>query len=483
MIPKTSLTACLLVLSFTVGGRSNGDEYKDPVYHESEILIVEKLPFATIPRNLVYRGPLYWAGKHLPFLEELSNKASTRVLKATVYSPPRTRYMRPAVFVLPSAIFPGFNQKENQDLMCMDFARRGYVAIAVPYPVAPYGPKLLSETVYRGVQVQRAAMRYFTNHPERFAIHPDYFLVAGIGIGAIVANHTALWDEPSEIGANYRGLEKKYGALDGIGESGSFAKPLGILSLGGGIFKIGLVDDNTPPMLLIHGDQDPIVPPSKGFLAEQWLNNLPPKYRVKSTKGRTYYRPPFSKNPLGKPVLGQPYVFGPREIEQALISFQIRHQVRILEGHGANLLTSESGIRRDAADTIFQRTADFFHAIMQDTARFQGESIITDHSKLTYSALTKAKKHEWHVRGGKIVQDSGSSVTVQWDKRAKTRSISLFTYDEIGLKSYPAYLEVHVAPKKNNRHFWPFILVPSLSLLAGWVYFVNGQKQRSGRLG
>lgn len=193
-------------------------------------------------------------------------------LHMNIYSPKNdSEKKRAAVLVMHGGAFAA-GSKDDTDQQtityCDSLAARGFVTAAVEYRLgitATIENKTLtvdsldfSRTVYRGIQDVRAAVRYVRANAEKLGVDPDRIYLIGNSAGAILSLENIYMDKTSEIPAAAQ-KAPDLGGLDAYGEQGYASEANGVAALWGAIHDVALIEDNTKPVLLVHGKADSTV--------------------------------------------------------------------------------------------------------------------------------------------------------------------------------------------------------------------------------
>jgi acetyl esterase/lipase len=199
----------------------------------------------------------------VPYARHISFTGHKEDLYADIYSPKAdSETNRPALIFLHGGAFTSGSRKSQYMVdICRSFAKRGYVTVSLSYRlgVADYfNPVSYGEAVYRGVQDARAAVRYFRANAEKYGIDGNKIFIGGGSAGAIVALHTAYWqqnDVPKYLDAG------KLGPLDITDAYGAYSSAVaGVINCWGAVIDTGYIRKGAAPLVSIHGEKDEIVP-------------------------------------------------------------------------------------------------------------------------------------------------------------------------------------------------------------------------------
>lgn len=167
----------------------------------------------------------------------------------------------------------------SENILTKNFIPKGYVTASIQYRLtSPFDfrpPKInnekLLEVQYKATQDVREAIKYIFENADKFGVDTENVFLIGRSSGAITALSAAYLDD-GEVPAD---LSKKYGQLT------QKEKIRGVISLSGAIYDLSYLEGKDKvPMLIIHGNEDFIVPPNKGFYLG--MKHLTPVYGGKA---------------------------------------------------------------------------------------------------------------------------------------------------------------------------------------------------------
>jgi hypothetical protein len=199
-------------------------------------------------------------------------------LKADIYTPlGDTVTRRPIVILMHGGFFlAGSKQDPEMDLMCRDFAKRGYVAISIQYRLGAnlFAPDLeeeFSKAAIRAVQDLKGAIRFFRESADSlnpYGIEGQVVFTGGYSAGAIAAIHAGYLTSSDNLEPWLNTAIQDLGGLEGsIGNMNYSSNTYGIINLSGGIFELGFIQGTDPLMASVHGDQDGTVPYDSGTVS------------------------------------------------------------------------------------------------------------------------------------------------------------------------------------------------------------------------
>jgi predicted esterase len=169
--------------------------------------------------------------------------------------------------------------KQSENVLTKYFTSKGYVTASIEYRLtSPFDfilPKIndekLLEVQYKATQDVREAIKYIFENADKFGVDTDNVFLIGRSSGAIAVLNAAYLDD-NEVPTN---LSKKYGQL------AKKEKVKGVISLSGAIYDLSYLEGKDKvPMLIIHGNEDFIVPLNKGFYLG--MKHLTPVYGGKA---------------------------------------------------------------------------------------------------------------------------------------------------------------------------------------------------------
>lgn len=200
------------------------------------------------------------AEKDIEFGEVTNFKGQTEKLLLDVYSPEGdTETHRPVILWFHGGGFRPGNDKRQDYIVkfSKDFARRGYVCISINYRIRE-NPK-----------------------DDRTGTMSDALKDAMSGLEWIRANHKKLGVDPSKIivgGGSAGGmLTVNFGFRDGTAaEPWDKTGILGLVNLWGSpepSYLFSVIDKNDPPMIMVHGTEDKILPFDYAVMLDKQLTD------------------------------------------------------------------------------------------------------------------------------------------------------------------------------------------------------------------
>jgi acetyl esterase/lipase len=166
----------------------------------------------------------------------------TEKLRLDLYEPAGdTATLRPAMVVVHGGAFIlGNKGMPDVRMIATDFARRGYVAVSMNYRLA----STMSRTAVQDASHDmKAAVRWLRANAQQLRIDTSRIAGMGSSAGAITC------------------LETAYVPGEGVSGNPGFSSDVhAVASLSGTLSDLNQLDAGEPPMVIIHGTEDPLVP-------------------------------------------------------------------------------------------------------------------------------------------------------------------------------------------------------------------------------
>ena len=251
------------------------------------------------------------------------NKTEMRPLFMDVFSPHGdTVTKRPAIIFAHSGAFM-LGSRKNDDMiaLCDSFARRGYVTATIDYRLGmgaqvtrfigmitklEVTEKNANRAAYRALQDSRAAIRFLKHNAETFGIDSTKIYMAGSSAGAFATLANIYLDKNEELPPEVFS-KPTLGCLDSFGVQGYNSIADAVISLWGAIQNTNIIENDTTPVLLVHGEADDVVPFGKGIPLEGMVE----------------------PNPVYSLIM--PETFGSYCIDTALINRNVFHETYFVE--------------------------------------------------------------------------------------------------------------------------------------------------------
>ena len=205
--------------------------------------------------SMVYATALDWQGV-------------SKNLKLNVFYPKNnveTLAKRPMIMMIFGGAFISGNRNQ-MDGYCMDFAQRGFVAVAIDYRLGKETTLPCSDTlsqekaVYRAVQDAKAAMRYMVANAAFYKIDTTWLFAGGYSAGAGTAN-AMVYNSTAELQQVYPSIVASLGNVNTSGNSLTNTFTIkGIFNNWGGVSSDFFDINEAVPTISFHGGNDGVVP-------------------------------------------------------------------------------------------------------------------------------------------------------------------------------------------------------------------------------
>jgi acetyl esterase/lipase len=202
----------------------------------------EVFPQVSVTRNLTYREGTASTGEPTSLLLDLYEPAGD------------TAPMRPAiVWIHGGGFYKGAKTDAPMSALADRFARRGYVTVSTNYRLAArdtvdpslptFSKPALSQAVANATQDARAALRWLRANAAKYRVDKQRIAIGGGSAGAFTS------------------LQVAYGKGDGEGGGpGSLPEVRAVVDFWGGLLDPNEMKAGGPPLIVIHGTQDKMVP-------------------------------------------------------------------------------------------------------------------------------------------------------------------------------------------------------------------------------
>lgn len=322
-------------------------------------------------------------------------------LELDFYEPdPAEEYLgkRPLVVMFfGGAYILGSKGDADMTAWCDSLAHYGYACASVEYRLDNAANFALPgrgvRAAYRAIQDGRAAIRYLLEDPNGFGfnIDPDHIYTGGESAGAITAIHIAYMEESERPADTFSGfLLSDQGCIDCSGNN--YFQPFsiaGIIDLWGATLDLNFLDvAENVPMVIIHGDQDFIVPYTSG-------------------------------SPFNVPLF--PTMYGAVPMDADLTAKGICHQFYSYPGEGHVFYGLPTGIvtfPNQYWEPVFTQGHEFLYdkTLQFDSPMPAGETMVCQGATEIYDvAATPGSIYCWDVMNGTILSTNNNQVTVQWN--------------------------------------------------------------------
>ena len=168
------------------------------------------------------------------------------------------------IFAHAGGFINGSKDVDDMVALCDSFARKGFVTATIDYRKGfnPLSGGSSERAVYRGIQDGKTAIRYFKTNASLYDIDTNFVFFGGMSAGGFIATHVAAMDKESERpSSTYSSFGvNDLGCLDCGSHTGVSSSVRGVLDYWGAVQDTSIIEGDVPPMLLMHGENDPTVP-------------------------------------------------------------------------------------------------------------------------------------------------------------------------------------------------------------------------------
>lgn len=233
--------------------------------------------------------PNYQIINDIQFGHNIQNNGEPLDLYLDVYMPSveeDTFKVRPLIFLMFGGSFVGGSKEVgNIKMLGREFAKRGYVAVAVQYrleqaqnsldnPILEFADrKEWYSAIMRGAHDLKAAVRYLkytvSDLGNPYAVDTNNITLYGSSAGAIAVLHAFYLDESDEMKPAWKSIIKSFGGIEGNSNDYSFSSMNTVKNLildSGAIDEIDWMteDENYANVLAMQYKNDPSVPFNHG---------------------------------------------------------------------------------------------------------------------------------------------------------------------------------------------------------------------------
>ncbi len=365
------LISISLFIFFNFSAFTQNLRYTKTVFHEIDTLKEVEYAQADFLNNKI--GLLADYNIH-----DGENQTIQKPLYMDIYMPRAdTVTKRPAIiFAHSGAFLIGSRKADDMIAFCDSFARRGYVTATIDYRMGMgasvfwvFGlPNLKIDNnngyraAYRAAQDARAAIRFLKHNAEQYGIDTTKIYWVGSSAGAILGLYNIYNDSPDEFESSVHD-SPDLGTIDNVGVQSYGGKANAVVSLWGGMQDTKYIENESTPVYLIHGTNDPVVPFKKGIP----LDGIVPE------------------NPLLSFTM--PEIFGSYCIDTALSNRNIAHETYFQEGAIHEFYGTDTGTFYESGptqywDTIQNKITHFFFHLFRPEAEFE---YLTDNLEVHFS--------------------------------------------------------------------------------------------------
>jgi len=151
------------------------------------------------------------------------------------------------VWIHGGGFFQGSKSDPPMATLARDFAQRGYVTVSIDYRLERknMADRNLRRPMLGAMEDARAAVRWLRAHSVKYRIDPEKIAIGGGSAGAFTSLLVA-YDEAAGEGES--------------GNPGYSSKVSAVVDFWGGLPEVSVMNAGGPPLLIIHGTEDAVVP-------------------------------------------------------------------------------------------------------------------------------------------------------------------------------------------------------------------------------
>lgn len=223
-----------------------------------------------------------------------SDTYSTKSLTLDIYEPDdATSENRPAIVIFHGGgFYGGDSEKETNIEMANHFASRGWVAICINYRLddengtvpqawidymSILGINVLR--IYPATRDAKASIRWLYANAEKYKVNTDFITVGGGSAGCNISlslgitesedftNEITMEEDPTLATTNLNQPSKVHTIID-------FWGGLTGVDLTNAIYEVNRYDSNDPPVLIVHGTEDPTVSVDQAYKIAETYDSL-----------------------------------------------------------------------------------------------------------------------------------------------------------------------------------------------------------------
>ena len=332
------------------------------------------------------------------------------------------------IFAHAGGFLNGSKTVDNMVAICDSFARKGFVTASLDYRKGfnPLDGESAERAVYRGIQDGKAAVRFFKENADLYHIDTNAIFFGGMSAGGFISLYVGSMDKESERPAStYGGFTvNDLECLDCAGNDFPHSSEVrGVLDYWGGIDDTLFIEPGDPPILIMHGENDPTVP----FI----------------------YDHPFGLFTLPETYGGQPIMERSMNLDRQVKHFTSEGSLHMLDG--SNNGTFDDPPNSFWSDTLLPETMIFLRDILQPTPdKLSPDSQITCiDDMLTFTVTDSASSYYiWEYNTSEIteVYDMNDNYIELEFPNAGDYVISVIEYDQLLYPSDTLSFFVQVAP-------------------------------------
>lgn len=277
-IVSVSIGITILLFSAFKGSVHAVTRYQDHVFHS--YAVTKNIKYGSAPRY---------------------KRTGNETLLLDIYTPPQTdtETKRPVIIWIHGGSFV-IGDKTSYEGLCIDYAKRGYVAITINYRLADHEVTKTDPEAPAIIQMAKAdalaAVRWARANAATYGINANAIVVAGHSAGAVTALYAAY--DTEDVGAS--------------GNPGVSSLVKAAVSVAGAIMpdRQNTIGPSDPPSILLHGELDTTVPYA-------YAQDVDKKLTAVNVAHEFYHYPTVKHNMVGA-----------SDVDQRIISFLYRYVVQ-----------------------------------------------------------------------------------------------------------------------------------------------------------
>jgi len=174
------------------------------------------------------------------------------------------------IFMFGGAFVTGAKSSSDIVNLCLNYASRGYVAVAIDYRLTPSlliddSDENAYEAVIKGIHDLKASIRFFRMDDElynTYRIDSGRIYAGGVSAGAIASlNATYINEEDEALSLITAEHLEELGGIEGdSGNPGYESNVYGIVNLCGAIGHFDWIGQPDIPIVSMHGNEDTVIP-------------------------------------------------------------------------------------------------------------------------------------------------------------------------------------------------------------------------------
>jgi len=240
-------------------------------------------PFCLFAQDEAAIKPVIYPSGYESKLNEVYNEGVGWQGKEDIYYNPKAEKPTPIAFQIHGG---GWNHGTKESINGFaSFFKAGFAVANIEYRLSTFAPAPAA------IEDVRAAILFVVIHAKEWNIDPNKIVIVGASAGGHLALMAGLLQKNHVFDTKYKDVNNftiaaivdKYGPTDltvpGIEKNRSAAAFIGENNFNDAKFKESIspiywVTKNSPPILIIHGDADPIVPYKQSIVLKKKLDEL-----------------------------------------------------------------------------------------------------------------------------------------------------------------------------------------------------------------